>query len=293
MTLDRCVEHGAWQSPMIDRYGPLWRVLMSELASESSMQREREPLLEARDLVKQYGSVQALRGASFTAYAGEVVALIGDNGAGKSTLVKCLSGVEQPTSGELLFEGKRVTLGSPTAARALGVETVFQDLAVAPDLDPAANLYLGRELRRPGLLGMLGVLDKKEMRRKAAEQFGQLGVSLQSIDVPIGALSGGQRQSVAVARSVAWASKLVFMDEPTAALGVVQRERVLDVIKRVRDQGIGVVLISHNMPEVLSVADRIEVLRLGRRVARFTAADTTVEELVGAMTGALSQEDAA
>ncbi|GLZ30260.1 sugar ABC transporter ATP-binding protein [Lentzea sp. NBRC 105346] len=252
-----------------------------------------EPLLEARNLVKHYGSVEALRGASFTAYPGEVVSLIGDNGAGKSTLVKCLSGVEQPNDGELLFEGEPVTLSSPTDARDLGIETVFQDLAVAPDLDPAANLYLGRELKRSGPLGWFGVLDKKEMRRHAAEHFRNLGVSLQSIDVPIAALSGGQRQSVAVARSVAWASKLVFMDEPTAALGVVQRERVLDVIKRVRDQGIAVVLISHNMPEVLSVSDRIEVLRLGRRVARFKGPDTTVEELVGAMTGALSQEDAA
>jgi simple sugar transport system ATP-binding protein len=252
-----------------------------------------EPLLEARDLVKHFGSVEALRGASFTAYPGEVVSLIGDNGAGKSTLVKCLSGVQQADSGELRFDGEPVTLDSPTTARALGIETVFQDLAVAPDLDPAANLFLGRELRKPGVLGLLGVLDKKEMRRRAAREFAQLGVSLQSIDVPIGSLSGGQRQSVAVARSVVWASKLVFMDEPTAALGVVQRERVLEVIKRVRDQGMGVVLISHNMPEVLAVSDRIEVLRLGRRVARFKAADTTVEELVGAMTGALSQEDAA
>jgi simple sugar transport system ATP-binding protein len=252
-----------------------------------------EPLLEARDLVKHFGSVEALRGASFTAYPGEVVSLIGDNGAGKSTLVKCLSGVQQADSGELLFEGEPVTLDSPTTARALGIETVFQDLAVAPDLDPAANLFLGRELRKPGVLGLLGVLDKKEMRRRAAREFAQLGVSLQNIDVPVGSLSGGQRQSVAVARSVVWASKLVFMDEPTAALGVVQRERVLEVIKRVRDQGMGVVLISHNMPEVLAVSDRIEVLRLGRRVARFKAADTTVEELVGAMTGALSQEDAA
>ncbi|GGP46525.1 ATP-binding cassette domain-containing protein [Saccharothrix coeruleofusca] len=251
-----------------------------------------EPLLEARDLVKTYGSVEALRGASFTAYAGEVVALIGDNGAGKSTLVKCLSGVEQPDSGSVLLDGEPVRLDSPTAARALGVETVYQDLAVAPDLDPAANLFLGRELRKPGPLGWFGVLDDKEMRRRAAESFRDLGVSLQSVDVPIGALSGGQRQSVAVARSVVWASRLVFMDEPTAALGVVQRERVLDVVRRVRDQGMAVVLISHNMPEVLAVSDRVEVLRLGRRVARFTTARTTVEELVGAMTGALSQEGA-
>ncbi|MDX8030888.1 ATP-binding cassette domain-containing protein [Lentzea sp. BCCO 10_0856] len=252
-----------------------------------------QPLLEARDLTKNYGTVEALRGAAFSAYPGEVVSLIGDNGAGKSTLVKCLSGVEQPTSGTLLFDGKPLVLSSPNDARDRGIETVFQDLAVAPDLDPAANMFLGREILRSGPLGWLGVLDKKAMRRQAAEHFSRFGATLQSIDVPIAALSGGQRQSVAVARSVAWASKLVFMDEPTAALGVVQRERVLEVIKRVRDEGIAVVLISHNMPEVLSVSDRVEVLRLGRRVARFKAADTSVEELVGAMTGALTQEDAA
>ncbi|SDL50644.1 monosaccharide ABC transporter ATP-binding protein, CUT2 family [Lentzea albidocapillata subsp. violacea] len=252
-----------------------------------------QPLLEARDLTKNYGTVEALRGASFTAYPGEVVSLIGDNGAGKSTLVKCLSGVEQPTGGTLTFDGEPLILNSPNDARGLGIETVFQDLAVAPDLDPAANMFLGREILKPGVLGFLGVLDKKAMRRQATEHFTRFGATLQSIDVPIAALSGGQRQSVAVARSVAWASKLVFMDEPTAALGVLQRERVLDVIKRVRDEGIAVVLISHNMPEVLSVSDRVEVLRLGRRVARFKASETSVEELVGAMTGALTQEDAA
>jgi simple sugar transport system ATP-binding protein len=250
-----------------------------------------DPLLEARDLVKRYGSVTALRGASFSARAGEVVALIGDNGAGKSTLVKCLSGVAIPDGGEIRLDGHVVTLDSPTAARAHGIETVYQDLAVAPDLDPAANLFLGRELRRGGLLGRLGMLDKVAMRRRAVVEFDRLGVRLQSVDVPIGSLSGGQRQSVAVARSVVWASKVVFMDEPTAALGVVQRERVLDVIRRVRDTGVSVVLISHNMPEVLAVADRIEVLRLGRRVARFTAADVTLEQLVGAMTGALTNEE--
>ncbi|MDX3656509.1 ATP-binding cassette domain-containing protein [Streptomyces sp. ID05-26A] len=252
-----------------------------------------QPLLEARDLTKNYGTVEALRGASFTAYPGEVVSLIGDNGAGKSTLVKCLSGVEQPTSGTLTFDGAPLVLNSPNDARDLGIETVFQDLAVAPDLDPAANMFLGREILKPGVLGFFGVLDKKAMRQQASEHFTRFGATLQSIDVPIAALSGGQRQSVAVARSVAWASKLVFMDEPTAALGVVQRERVLEVIKRVRDEGVAVVLISHNMPEVLTVSDRVEVLRLGRRVARFKASDTSVEELVGAMTGALTQEDAA
>ncbi|MFL6142223.1 MAG: ATP-binding cassette domain-containing protein [Labedaea sp.] len=252
-----------------------------------------DAVLEAVDVVKQYGSVEALRGASFTAAAGEVVALIGDNGAGKSTLVKCIVGAEQPTSGTIRFDGKEVRFGSPTAARQVGIETVYQDLAVAPELDPAANLFLGRELRRPGILGLLGMLDKAEMKRRAATEFDRLGIQLQNMDVPIGSLSGGQRQSVAVARSVVWASKVVFMDEPTAALGVVQRERVLDVIRRVRDEGIAVVLISHNMPEVLAVSDRVEVLRLGRRVARFKAADATLEDLVGAMTGALTQEEAA
>jgi simple sugar transport system ATP-binding protein len=249
------------------------------------------PVLQAQNIVKHYGSVEALRGASFDVDAGEVVALIGDNGAGKSTLVKCLSGAEIPDSGTIQIEGKPVTLNSPVEARRLGIETVYQDLAVAPDLDPAANLFLGREVRRKGLLGKLGVLDKAEMRRRAAEEFTRLGVTLQSIDVPIGSLSGGQRQSVAVARSVVWASKVVFMDEPTAALGVVQREKVLDVIRRVRDEGMAVVLISHNMPEVLSVSDRVEVLRLGRRVARFSAAEATLADLVGAMTGALAEED--
>lgn len=250
-----------------------------------------ESLFEAIGLTKRYGSVEALTGASFEVRAGEVVALIGDNGAGKSTLVKCMVGAEQPSGGELRFEGRTVRFGSPTDARKFGIETVYQDLAVAPELDPAANLFLGRELRRSGLLGLLGMLDKASMRRRATAEFERLGIRLQSVDVPIGSLSGGQRQSVAVARSVVWASKVVFMDEPTAALGVVQRERVLDVIRRVRDEGIAVVLISHNMPEVRSVADRIEVLRLGRRVARFTAVDASLEDLVGAMTGALHQEE--
>ena len=250
-------------------------------------------VLEAVNVVKHYGSVEALRGASFEVRAGEVVALIGDNGAGKSTLVKCMAGAEQPSSGTLRFEGREVRFGSPVEARRAGIETVYQDLAVAPELDPAANLFLGRELYRPGILGWLGMLDKPAMRRRATAEFERLGIRLQAMDVPIGSLSGGQRQSVAVARSVVWASKVVFMDEPTAALGVVQRERVLEVIRRVRDEGIAVVLISHNMPEVLAVADRVEVLRLGRRVARFTAAEASLEDLVGAMTGALTQEEVA
>ncbi len=250
-----------------------------------------EPLLHARGIVKRYGGVEALRGANFSAFPGEVTALVGDNGAGKSTLVKCLSGVARPDEGVIELDQHPVVLDSPTTAQRLGIETVFQDLALAADLDPAANLYMGRELLREGLLGRLGVLDKKRMRTLAAEEFAQLGIHLPDATVPVASLSGGQRQSVAVARSVAWASRVVFMDEPTAALGVVQTERVLDVVRRVRDRGIAVVLISHNMPEVLSVADRIEVMRLGRRVARFRAETATSDELVAAMTGALTQED--
>jgi simple sugar transport system ATP-binding protein len=178
------------------------------------------------------------------------------------------------------------------AARSVGIETVYQDLALAPDLDPAANLFLGREVLREGLLGRLGFIDKPAMRERSREAFGSLGIGLQSIATPIAALSGGQRQGVAVSRAVMWASKVVFMDEPTAALGVVQTRNVLNLIRRVRDTGVSVVLISHNMPEVLEVADRIEVLRLGRRVASFKASDASMEDLVGAMTGALQHGDA-
>ncbi|MGH3413377.1 MAG: ATP-binding cassette domain-containing protein [Marmoricola sp.] len=250
------------------------------------------PLLEARGLVKTYGRVRALRGASFTVNPGEVVALVGDNGAGKSTLTKCLAGVIAPEAGEIRMDGERVHLDSPITAMRHGIETVYQDLALAGDLEAAANLYLGRELVKPGVLGALGVLDRGRMRREASQAFANLGIELQDVKASIASLSGGQRQSVAVARSVVWASKVVLLDEPTAALGVVQRGRVLDLVRRVRDNGVSVVLISHNMPEVLQVADRVEVLRLGARVARFRAADTTLEQLVAAMTGALTQEDA-
>ena len=250
-----------------------------------------EALLAARGLVKTFGRVHALRGANFAVYPGEVVALVGDNGAGKSVLVKCLSGVHQPDAGEILMRGEPVRLPSPLAARRMGIETVYQDLALADDLEASANLYPGRELYKPGPLRLLGVLDRARMRAGAREAFADLGIELQDVRAPIVSLSGGQRQSVAVARSVVWASTVILLDEPTAALGVVQRQHVLDVIRRVRDRGVAVVYISHNMPEVLEVADRIEVLRLGVRVARFDAAGATLEQLVGAMTGALHQEE--
>jgi simple sugar transport system ATP-binding protein len=252
-----------------------------------------EPLLEARHIVKNFGRVRALRGANFTVRRGEVVALVGDNGAGKSTLVKTLAGVHQPEAGEIVFEGRPVEIHSPVEARALGIETVYQDLALAADLDPAANLFMGREELRGGVLGKLGFLDNREMHRRAADAFKILGIGLQDSTAPVATMSGGQRQGVAVSRAVTWASKVVFLDEPTAALGVVQTRHVLDLIRRVREQGLSVVLISHNMPEVFEVADRIEVLRLGERVAQLKREDVTMEDVVGAMTGAITQEEAA
>src|SRR5918999_606191 len=232
-----------------------------------------EPLLTARRISKRFGHVHALRDADFDVFPSEVVALIGDNGAGKSTLVKILSGTLHPDAGEIWFEGRRVAVATPLAARHLGIETVYQDLALAPELTPAANLFLGREELRPGLLGKLGFLDNGAMRDRSKEALARLGTGLQDTDTQVANLSGGQRQSVAVGRAITWASRVVFMDEPTAALGVVQAQKVLDLIRRVRDSGISIVFISHNMPQVLEVADRIEVLRLGKRLARFKAGE--------------------
>lgn len=255
---------------------------------------ERAPvttaLFEARAIRRKFGHVQALDGADFSVYPGEICALIGDNGAGKSTLVKILSGADRPDSGELLLDGHPVTFTSPTDAQHVGVATVYQDLALAPELAAAENLFLGRELMRPGLLGRLGLLDRPTMRRQASEQFSKLGITLRSASVSVASLSGGQRQSIAIARAAMWASKVVFMDEPTAALGVVQTARVLDLIRSVRDAGIAVVLISHNMPEVIDIADRVEVLRLGRRVAQLGREDLTVNRLVTAMTSGVDHD---
>jgi simple sugar transport system ATP-binding protein len=250
-----------------------------------------EPVLEARQIVKRFGRVQALRGANLTVYPEEVVALVGDNGAGKSTLVKTMVGVHPPDDGEIFFQGKPVTVNTPHDARDLGIETVYQDLALAAEVDPAANMFLGREIMRSGPLGKLGFLDKPAMRRRSEEAFKSLGVSIQDTSARVANMSGGQRQGIAICRAVTWASKIVFMDEPTAALGVVQTRNVLDQIRRVREHGLSVVLISHNMPEVFEVADRIEVLRLGERVARLRPKDVSMEDVVAAMTGALTFHD--
>ncbi len=245
----------------------------------------RTPLLEARGITRSFGSVQALRGVDFAAYPGEVVALIGDNGAGKSTLTRILVGADQPTSGEILIDGAPVSFSSPLAAQRAGVGVVYQDLALATDLDTPANLYLGREIMRPGLLGALGFMDGKAMRAGTLAVYQRFGVTPGTLNRPVAELSGGQRQSVAVARSTAFGGRIVFMDEPTAALGVQQTGKVLELIRRVRDEGTAVVLISHNMTDVLDVADRIEVLRLGQRVARFARGEAQLEDLVAAMTG--------
>ncbi len=243
-------------------------------------------LLEARGLIKNYGHVRALQGADFDVFPGEVAALVGDNGAGKSTLIKILSGTVQADGGDIWFDGNTLLIETPIAARHLGLETVYQDLALAADLDPAANLFLGREILRPGLRGRFGFIDNKAMRDKAKDAFATLGIGLQDIDVEVAMLSGGQRQAVAVSRAVTWASRVIFMDEPTAALGVVQANKVLELIRRLRGSGMSVVLISHNLPQVFEVADRIQVLRLGRRVASFRADQATMEQVVRAMTGA-------
>jgi simple sugar transport system ATP-binding protein len=250
-------------------------------------------LLEAREVRKRFGAVEALRGASFSIYPGEVVALMGDNGAGKSTLIKTICGVYGPDEGEILFHGDSIAGRTPSEIHAMGVETVYQDLALAPDLDTAANLYLGREVLAKGVLGWLGVLDKKRMAVHAQQVLTDLSVNIKDATAPVAMLSGGQQQSVAVARAVTWASELVIMDEPTAALGVPQTRAVLDLIRRVRDSGRSVVLISHSLPDVLAVADRIEVMRLGRRVARLVTEDTSEEQIVGAMTGAFTSEETA
>jgi fructose transport system ATP-binding protein len=250
-----------------------------------------QPILEAHGLVKRYGQVVALDGADFELYAGEILAIIGDNGAGKSTLIKALSGAIQPDDGEIKLDGKRVHFRSPLDARRAGIETVYQDLAVAPALDIAANIFLGRERRLRGPLGwLLRLLDKRGMRREATRHFSELKIGVQSMKQPVENLSGGQRQGVAVARASAWAERLAIMDEPTAALGVKETRQVVELIRRVRDRGLPVILISHDMPHVFELADRIHIMRLGKRVAVVTPKTHTMPEAVAIMTGATQAE---
>jgi fructose transport system ATP-binding protein len=249
-------------------------------------------VLEARQLVKRYGHVVALDGADFALRSAEILAVIGDNGAGKSTLIKALAGALEPDSGEVLLDDSRVTFRNPNDARLAGIETVFQNLAVAPAMSIAENLFLGRELRRPGATGtVLRMLDKKRMLRESAAHMAALQIEVGSMTQSVETLSGGQRQGVAVARSAAFARHVVIMDEPTAALGVRESGMVLQLIRNVRARGLAVVLISHDMPHVFDVADRIHVQRLGKRVAVLNPKRVTMSDAVAVMTGALKAED--
>jgi len=249
------------------------------------------PILEARGIVKRYGQVVALDGADLELYPGEILAIIGDNGAGKSTLIKALSGALQPDEGEIRLDGEPAHFRTPRDARRAGIETVYQDLAVAPALDIASNIFLGREMRRRGPQGsMLRMLNKGAMRREATRHFAELKIGIRSMAQPVENLSGGQRQGVAVARAAAWAQRVVIMDEPTAALGVKETRQVLDLIQRVRERGLPVILISHDMPHVFELADRIQIMRLGRRVAVVTPQTHTMPEAVAIMTGATRAE---
>jgi fructose transport system ATP-binding protein len=252
------------------------------------------PILSGRDLVKRFGRVVGLNGADIDLYPGEVLAVIGDNGAGKSTLIKCFSGAHAPDSGSMTVAGQDVLFRSTHEAREAGIETVFQNLAVSPALDIASNLYLGREIRKEGLAGRLfRTLDKKRMRAEAAQHLQDLGIgTVQNITQAVETLSGGQRQAVAVARAAAFGSKVIILDEPTAALGVRESARVLQLIDDLRNRGMPVVLISHDMPQVFEVADRIHVQRLGRRAAVITPQSHTMNDAVAIMTGAMVVDEA-
>lgn len=248
-----------------------------------------QPVLEGRGLVKTYGRVVALDGADFALYPGEVLAVIGDNGAGKSTLIKALSGAEIPDTGEMFLDGQQVSFKRPNEARAMGIETVYQTLAVAPALDIATNMYLGREIRKAGPLGsVLRMLDGAGMRKAAKAQMTELGIgTLQNMAQAVETLSGGQRQAVSVARAAAFGSRVIILDEPTAALGVRESAQVLRLIQNLRERGMPVILISHNMPQVFEVADRIHVQRLGKRAAVITPKSVSITDVVAIMTGAL------
>jgi D-xylose transport system ATP-binding protein len=248
------------------------------------------PTLELRDISKSFGSVQALQEVNFEVRAGEVMALVGDNGAGKSTLIKCVAGIYSIDSGEILFAGKPVTIHGPKDAAKLGIEFVYQDLALCDNLDVVQNMYLGRELHDP-----LFRLNEAPMEQRTSETLKSLSVTtIRSVRQPVATLSGGQRQSVAVARAVMWNNRVVFLDEPTAALGVAQTRQVLDLVKRLREQGLSVVIVSHNLTDVFEVADRITVLRLGKSVGVYERAATNEQEIVQAITfGAAAGKTAA
>jgi fructose transport system ATP-binding protein len=272
----------------VDPEGAQVTTIDTTTTTDDDVTASATPVLQARGLVKTFGRVVGLDGVDLELYRGEVLAIIGDNGAGKSTLIKCLTGAEIPDQGEILLDGERVHFKRPQDARAAGIETVYQTLAVAPSLDIASNLFLGREVRRKGFLGsVLRMTDRAGMRERARRELRDLGIStLQDVTVPVENLSGGQRQAVAVARAAAFGSKVVVLDEPTAALGVRESGQVLELVRTLRDNGVPVIIISHNMPHVFEIADRIHVQRLGRRAATITPESHSMTEAVAIMTGA-------
>jgi simple sugar transport system ATP-binding protein len=247
-----------------------------------------EPVLELRHIEKSFGRVEALRGASLTLRRGEVHAVMGDNGAGKSTLLKVAAGVLSPDAGEVLSEGDAVEFASPLDAREIGIETVYQDLALADHRSCVANVFIGREVLRTGLLGRFGILDRTAMRERTSEAFEQLSVPVTDVQRPVRMLSGGQRQGVAIARAAIWARTVVLLDEPTAALGVRQRKAVDELIKTLRRRGFGVLLISHDVPQVLDISDRVTVLRLGENAGTRETAEVDAAWVVSAMVGGAS-----
>jgi fructose transport system ATP-binding protein len=247
-----------------------------------------EPILKANNLVKKYGRVTALDHCDFELMPGEILAVIGDNGAGKSTLIKAVSGAVQPDEGDIYLEGEKVSFASPIQARDRGIETVYQTLAMSPALSIADNMFMGREIRKPGILGsVFRKLDRTKMEQLARDKLSELGLmTIQNINQAVETLSGGQRQGVAVARAAAFGSKVIILDEPTAALGVKESRRVLELIQDVKSRGIPIILISHNMPHVFEVADRIHIHRLGKRIRVIDPKDYTMSDAVAFMTGA-------
>ncbi len=243
-------------------------------------------LLQAVNLTKRFGGLVAVDSASLDVNVGEVVGLVGDNGAGKSTFIKMISGVYQPESGEIIFDGKKVSFSNPRQARDMGIETIYQDLALAENLDVGSNIFLGREIKRSYLGGLVHTLDRTKMRIESSTVLDRLDIHIPSLTQQIRNLSGGQRQSVAIARTIYWNAKMVIMDEPTAALGVSEQRKVLRTVRTLAEQGVPVIIISHNMQDVFAVADRIVVMRRGKKVGELVAAKTTPDEVVSLMVGA-------
>lgn len=244
------------------------------------------PLLEARGITKAYGNVAALTGINFKLFGGEIVGLVGDNGAGKSTLVKTLCGAHQPTEGQLLVEGEEVTFSSPKESRERGIEVVYQDLALANELSVAENIFLGREMKRAGFMGRIGTMDRKAMQSSAVATLESLAIEIKSVETRCGMMSGGQRQAVAVARAIMWGSKVLLLDEPTAALAVAESDKIAGLVAGVKDKGVGVILVSHNLPQVHELCDRVVVLLRGRVVTELHRGEYSIDDMVSWITGA-------